>query len=176
VGLNSLKSLNLTNVYPNKNNKKKKNNKVKSKPLELFELAGKKCTGAVVDTSIYVLIYFLVEKEWAKYNILCYHCDVDHWPFLSVVQFCGQNTDDIIHARSHTLRLNLMVGAELFSPFWSIQIKSQWKKSNLSKNLLSGQTRKISKITFLPTVVETSREFTFSCTLVFDDSSQLDCT
>jgi hypothetical protein len=43
VGLNSLKSLNLTNVYPNnnKNNNKKKNNKVKSKPLELFELAGK---------------------------------------------------------------------------------------------------------------------------------------
>jgi hypothetical protein len=47
VGLNSLKSLNLTNVYPNnnknKNNKKKNNNnnKVKSKPLELFELAGK---------------------------------------------------------------------------------------------------------------------------------------
>jgi hypothetical protein len=39
VGLKSLKSLNLTNVYPNnKNNKnknKKKNNKVKSKPLEL---------------------------------------------------------------------------------------------------------------------------------------------
>jgi hypothetical protein len=33
VGLNSLKSLNLTNGYPN-------NNKVKSKPLELFELAG----------------------------------------------------------------------------------------------------------------------------------------
>jgi hypothetical protein len=38
VGLNSLKSLNLTNVYPN--NKKNKN-KVKSKPLELYELAGK---------------------------------------------------------------------------------------------------------------------------------------
>jgi hypothetical protein len=42
VGLNSLKSLNLTNVYPNNNKKKKKknnnnnkNNKVKSKPLEL---------------------------------------------------------------------------------------------------------------------------------------------
>jgi hypothetical protein len=37
VGLNSLKSLNLTNGYPNKNkkNKKNKNNKVKSKPLEL---------------------------------------------------------------------------------------------------------------------------------------------
>jgi hypothetical protein len=38
VGLNSLKILNLTNVYPNNNkNKKKKknNNKVKSKPLEL---------------------------------------------------------------------------------------------------------------------------------------------
>jgi hypothetical protein len=41
VGLNSLKSLNLTNVYPN-NNKNKKNNKVKSKPLELYEFAGKK--------------------------------------------------------------------------------------------------------------------------------------
>jgi hypothetical protein len=44
VGLNSLKSLNLTNVYPNNNNKNKnnkKNNKVKSKPLELFKLAGK---------------------------------------------------------------------------------------------------------------------------------------
>jgi hypothetical protein len=42
VGLNSLKSLNLTNGYPNKNKKNKKknnnnnnNNKVKSKPLEL---------------------------------------------------------------------------------------------------------------------------------------------
>jgi hypothetical protein len=40
VGLNSLKSLNLTKVYPNNNNNnnnnnKKKNNKVKSKPLEL---------------------------------------------------------------------------------------------------------------------------------------------
>jgi hypothetical protein len=43
VGLNSLKSLNLTNVYPNNknknknnnNNNKKKNNNVKSKPLEL---------------------------------------------------------------------------------------------------------------------------------------------
>jgi hypothetical protein len=36
VGLNSLKNLNLTNGYPNKNKKKKNNNnKVKSKPLEL---------------------------------------------------------------------------------------------------------------------------------------------
>jgi hypothetical protein len=42
VGLNSLKSLNLTNVYPNNNNNNNnnnknnnKNNKVKSKPLEL---------------------------------------------------------------------------------------------------------------------------------------------
>jgi hypothetical protein len=45
VGLKSLKSLTLTNGYPNnknnKNNKNKKNNKVKSKPLELIELAGK---------------------------------------------------------------------------------------------------------------------------------------
>jgi hypothetical protein len=35
VGLKSLKSLNLTNGYPNKNNNNNKNNKVKSKPLEL---------------------------------------------------------------------------------------------------------------------------------------------
>jgi hypothetical protein len=47
VGLKSLKSLNLTNGYPNKNkNKNNKNNnnnnKVKSKPLKLFKLAGKK--------------------------------------------------------------------------------------------------------------------------------------
>jgi hypothetical protein len=41
VGLKSLKSLNLTNGYPNNKNNKN-NNKVKSKPLELFELAGKK--------------------------------------------------------------------------------------------------------------------------------------
>jgi hypothetical protein len=45
VGLNSLKSLNLTNGYPNKN--KNNNNKVKSKPLELFELAGKNIYGVV---------------------------------------------------------------------------------------------------------------------------------
>jgi hypothetical protein len=37
LGLNSLKSLNLTNVYPNNN----KNNKVKSKPLELYELSNR---------------------------------------------------------------------------------------------------------------------------------------
>jgi hypothetical protein len=42
VGLNSLKSFNLTNVYPNNN---KNNNIVKSKPLELYELAGKKFDG-----------------------------------------------------------------------------------------------------------------------------------
>jgi hypothetical protein len=40
AGLNSLKSLNLTKLYPN-NNKNNKN-KVKSKPLELYELAGNK--------------------------------------------------------------------------------------------------------------------------------------
>jgi hypothetical protein len=43
VGLKALKSLNLTNGYPNNKNKNNKNNnKVKSKPLELYELAGKK--------------------------------------------------------------------------------------------------------------------------------------
>jgi hypothetical protein len=45
VKCKSLKSLNLTNGYPNKNNNNKNNNnnnKVKSKPLELFELAQKR--------------------------------------------------------------------------------------------------------------------------------------
>jgi hypothetical protein len=44
MGLNLLKSLNLTIVYPNNNNNNNKNNKEKSKPLELYELAGKKST------------------------------------------------------------------------------------------------------------------------------------
>jgi hypothetical protein len=39
-GIKFTKSLNLTNVYPN-NNTKNNINKVKSKPLELYELAGK---------------------------------------------------------------------------------------------------------------------------------------
>jgi hypothetical protein len=34
---------NVTNVYPNNNKNKNNTNKVKSKPLELYELAGKKC-------------------------------------------------------------------------------------------------------------------------------------
>jgi hypothetical protein len=51
VGLKSLKSLNLTNGYPNN-----KNNKVKSKPLELFELAGKNCL-------LILLIYVSLERK-----------------------------------------------------------------------------------------------------------------
>jgi hypothetical protein len=49
VGLNSLKSLNLTYVYPN-NKKSKNNNKVKSKPLELYELAGNKTENRALTT------------------------------------------------------------------------------------------------------------------------------
>jgi hypothetical protein len=41
VGLNSLKSLNLTTRRRGRR-RNNNNNKVKSKPLELFELAGKK--------------------------------------------------------------------------------------------------------------------------------------
>jgi hypothetical protein len=61
VGLNSLKSLNLTNVNPNKKNKNKnkKNNKVKSKPLEL-RLRVKNTT-----TTIRTI-----------------HINVGHWPFV----------------------------------------------------------------------------------------------
>jgi hypothetical protein len=47
VGLKSLKSLNLTNVYPNNNNNNKKSNKVKCKPLDLYELAGKNISHSV---------------------------------------------------------------------------------------------------------------------------------
>jgi hypothetical protein len=64
VGLKSLKSLNLTNGYPNKKKKKKKkkkknnnNNKVKSKPLELFELAGKNKSPC---------IFIRPPNEWGK--------------------------------------------------------------------------------------------------------------
>jgi hypothetical protein len=51
VGLNSLKSLNLTNVYPNNMNKKNNNKKVKSIPLELYELAGKKLSAGTLKVS-----------------------------------------------------------------------------------------------------------------------------
>jgi hypothetical protein len=61
VGLNSLKSLNLTNVYPN--NKKSNNNKVKSKPLELYEFAGKNQVGQYVMHDHYVMTFFLVVAE-----------------------------------------------------------------------------------------------------------------
>jgi hypothetical protein len=53
VGLKSLKSLNLTNGYPNnknknKNNKKNNNNNnVKSKTLELFGLVGKNTSSSL---------------------------------------------------------------------------------------------------------------------------------
>jgi uncharacterized membrane protein len=74
VGLKSLKSLNLTNVYPNNNNKnknnnnnnkKKKNNKVKSKPTLRASLAGKKKDFASVlqhfqSLSIYYIYIYIV--------------------------------------------------------------------------------------------------------------------
>jgi hypothetical protein len=70
VGLNSLKNLNLTNVYPNnKNNNNKKNNKVKSKPLELFELAGKNCSTHVV-TTIDHSVKELLDALRRLYNML----------------------------------------------------------------------------------------------------------
>jgi hypothetical protein len=60
VGLNSLKSLNLTNVCPN-NKKNKINNKVKSKPLELYELAGKNLLSNYISSLLTDLgVYFHV--------------------------------------------------------------------------------------------------------------------
>jgi hypothetical protein len=69
VGLNSLKNLNLTNFYPNnkKNNKTKNNNKVKSKPLELYELAGKKYrvgTGCAMDFRGLFSLVQLLTVRW----------------------------------------------------------------------------------------------------------------
>jgi hypothetical protein len=73
VGLNALKSLNLTNVYPNNNknnNKKNNNNKIKSKPLELFELAGKNLgLSGIIDNSTTInicCIYKLCCIKWAE--------------------------------------------------------------------------------------------------------------
>jgi hypothetical protein len=62
VGLKSLKSLNLTNVYPNnKNNKKKKkNNKVKSKPLELRSR---------VKMQFYALVWNILEPDTNKVEL-----------------------------------------------------------------------------------------------------------
>jgi hypothetical protein len=63
VGLKSLKSLNLTNGYPNKNknkNNNKNNNKVKSKPLELFELAGKKQSDGVFKKKLFPYSFLIM--------------------------------------------------------------------------------------------------------------------
>jgi hypothetical protein len=74
VGLNALKSLNLTNVYPNKNNK---NNKVKSKPLELrsqvknpkktFKQKFKQKTTTIISRARKFAKYFEEKKILKKY-------------------------------------------------------------------------------------------------------------
>jgi hypothetical protein len=72
VGLNSLKSLNLTNLYPNNNKKKNNNNiKVKSKPLELFEIAGKKLlSGSYSQTNNYKLLMSAVPRYCGSFLLL----------------------------------------------------------------------------------------------------------
>jgi hypothetical protein len=74
VGLKSLKSLNLTNGYPNKNknknNNKNNNNKVKSKPLELFELAGKNDTLNRPASESYLQSTLAPASEFAGEDIL----------------------------------------------------------------------------------------------------------
>jgi hypothetical protein len=61
VGLNELKSLNLTNGYPNNNKNNKNNNKVKSKPFELFVLAGKNIN--------HTIAWFLKRRPPKKYKV-----------------------------------------------------------------------------------------------------------
>jgi hypothetical protein len=78
VGLKSLKSLNLTNGYPNKNKKKKNNNnnnnnnnnKVKSKPLEFFELAGKKSWRITGFVHVYTPIKLQITSQYCCQTIV----------------------------------------------------------------------------------------------------------
>jgi hypothetical protein len=82
VGLNSLKSLNLTNVYPNnknKNNNKKKNNKVKSKPLELRSRV--KNTFVILDTCSRYLKCHIFATENAGFS----HIDIFY--FAKILHF-----------------------------------------------------------------------------------------
>jgi hypothetical protein len=84
VGLNSLKSLNLTKLYPNNNktNNNNNKNKVKSKPLELFEVAGKK-----TDTSNKVLLA-MAENGPILYpvHLLKFRCLFVHRNLLLVIR------------------------------------------------------------------------------------------
>jgi hypothetical protein len=78
VGLNSLKSLNLTNVYhnnnkKNNNNNKKKNNKVKSKPFELRSRVTKKCRHRDDDDDD--LVEFC--QLWLMRTLSCYGLSAD---------------------------------------------------------------------------------------------------
>jgi hypothetical protein len=87
VGLKSLKSLNLTNGYPNKNkkNKKNNNNKVKSKPLELFELAGKNSSPVTFNLTTFPQFWKLLFTTGSLYFFLA--------PVLYLVALCLYNDD-----------------------------------------------------------------------------------
>jgi hypothetical protein len=69
VGLNSLKSLNLTNVYPNNNNNNNnnknnnKNNKVKSKPLELRSRVKMTICIGTKNGNNYVIILYVAQHN-----------------------------------------------------------------------------------------------------------------
>jgi hypothetical protein len=59
----------LTNVYPNKNNK---NNKVKSKPLELYELVGQKTFSPPAENlsiKVKLLLLQMIKKCFLKLMI-----------------------------------------------------------------------------------------------------------
>jgi hypothetical protein len=80
VGLNTLKSLNLTNVYPNNKKNTNNNNKVKSKPLRA-SLAGKN------------LSRLWVRKRFLAASTECYAGSNDHFVVVvvpSLVQFDGR--------------------------------------------------------------------------------------
>jgi hypothetical protein len=66
VGLKSLKSLNLTNGYPNKNKNNNKNNKVKSKPLELRSRVKRR--GTMPGRA---LVFFSNLSEFKRHTVYC---------------------------------------------------------------------------------------------------------
>jgi hypothetical protein len=77
VGLNSLKSLNLTSVYPNNNNNN--NNKVKSKPLELRSRVKISKQNFILNININLCEDACEEKNYfkAKCGTLVYGKDCD---------------------------------------------------------------------------------------------------
>jgi hypothetical protein len=98
VGLNSLKSLNLTNVYPNNNNKKnnkKKNNKVKSKPLELRSRVKKIVVDPKMKHNFFKFIFNIHLKKKHFRRFILFFASTIFLPFYFIkkIRFFGHFTN-----------------------------------------------------------------------------------